>query len=119
MRLRIPNCGFLLGDGLLRREILHVQIPFARHAVAIGVGFREMVAGVEKQHRNIRQALAQQIQHDHVLGLKAAGDADRAFFHGIRVFGEQAVNRRFGGKRFEFLGERGRGHDFPFSGSSE
>ena len=56
--------GFLFGNRLLRREILHIQIPFARHAVAIRVGFREVIAGIEKQHGNLRQPLAQQVEHE-------------------------------------------------------
>ncbi len=104
----MPNCSFLLGDGLLRCEISHVQIPGFGHAVAIGVGFREVIAGVEKQHGNIRQALAQQIEHDHVFGLEAARDADRSLSCGGAIFGEHAVDRGFGGKRFELFGEDGR-----------
>ena len=53
---------FLLGDRLLRGEILQVQIPCFRHAIAIRVRFGEVIAGIEKEHRNLRQALAQQIE---------------------------------------------------------
>ena len=91
--------GFLLGDGFFRREILEIQIPGLGHAVAIGVGFGKVVAGIEKQHRNIRHALAQKVEDDHVLGLEAAGEAGRA-----AIFGEHAVDGRFGGERFEFFG---------------
>src|ERR1700728_1140084 len=61
--------GLLFGNGPLRRQILHVEIPFAGHAVAVSVRLSEMVAGIEKQDGNFRQALAQQIEDDHVLGL--------------------------------------------------
>ena len=108
------ECGFLLGDGLLRREILQVQIPCFRHAVAIGVGFREVVAGIEKQHGDFRQPLAQQIEHDHVLGLKAAGDARRgaafsASRRSIAASAESASNS---------VGRQGHAHDFFFSASA-
>src|ERR1700723_23622 len=109
--------GFLFGNRLFRREIAHVQIPFTVHAVAIRVGLSEMVAGIEEQNRNPRQAFTQQVQNDHILGLKTAGDADRFFFDRSAVFCEQAIDHGFCGKRLEFLRERGPGHDFPFSGS--
>ena len=108
---------FLIGDGLFRGEILNVQIPLPRHAVPISVGFCEVIAGIEEQDWNIRQPLAQQIEDDHVLRLETAGDADRALLHGCGVFRKQTIDRRLGGKRLEFLGERGRRHDFPLSGS--
>ena len=55
--------------------IFKLQLPVGHHLVAIGIGFRKVVAGVEKKHGNFRQPLAQHVQDDHVLGLKAAGEA--------------------------------------------
>ena len=43
------------------RQDFDVQLPFPRHAVPICVGFRKVVAGIEKKHRDLRQTLAQQV----------------------------------------------------------
>ena len=98
----MPNCRFLIGDGLLGREISHIQIPLLGHAIAIGVGFREVIAGVEEQHGNIRQTLAQQVEHDHVFGLKAAGDAD-GFVFAAAVFSRAGDRSRRRRKAFRIL----------------
>src|ERR1700733_1232602 len=109
--------GFLFRNGLFRGKIPHVQIPFTGHAVAVRVGLGEMIAGIKEQDGNVWQPFAQQVQHNHILGLKAAGNADRAFVDSSSVLREQAIDDPFGRKRLEFLGEGRRGHDFPFSGS--
>ena len=111
--------GFLFGNGLFCGKILHVEIPLARHFGAIRVGFREVVAGIEKKYGNIGNALAQHVENDHVLGLEAAGDADRTGFHRRGILREQTVDAFGGGQLLELFGQSERGHDFPLSASSE
>ncbi len=66
----------LFGHRELGQYIDQVQVPFRRQAVAILVGLREVVAGVEKDHRHIADRFSHQVHHDHVFRLEAAGDAD-------------------------------------------
>ena len=97
----MPNSVSCSATDFFAARFLQIQIPLLRHAVAISVGLGKVVAGLEKQHRNVRHALAQKIEDDHILGLKAAREAWRA-----AIFGEHAVDRGFGGECFEFFGER-------------
>jgi hypothetical protein len=46
--------GFLLGDRARGQQVDQVQVPVGCDAVAIGIGCGEVVARVEKEHRNIR-----------------------------------------------------------------
>src|SRR5262249_48953407 len=62
-----------------RRPKIHdAQPPPLRQLVAIGVGLREVVNGVEEQHRNVRTMGAEHVEHDDVFSLEAARDARRA-----------------------------------------
>ena len=70
-----PERGFLRGDRLFGGEIFQIQMPLALHAIAVRVGFREMVTGIEKQHRDLRLLRNHQVNQRHALGLKAGGDA--------------------------------------------
>src|SRR5258708_35880763 len=44
--------------------------------VAILIGLREMVAGIEKDHRHVADGFPHQVHDHHVFRLKAAGYAD-------------------------------------------
>ena len=70
---------FLIGHGLFRGQIFEIQIPRLHHFVAIGIGFREVISRIQKKDGNPRHLLAQKIENDHVLGLKAARDAGGTF----------------------------------------
>src|SRR5882757_5858655 len=68
--------GLLLGDSLLRQQIGQVQLPLQRNAIAIGIRLGKVVAGIEEQHRNAGTQLHRQLQQQHILGLKAACQAN-------------------------------------------
>ena len=67
--------GFLLLYGFFREHVHQVQVPVRGKAVAKFVGLGKVVAGFEKKHRNLRQALAEKIKNDDVLRLKTASKA--------------------------------------------
>src|SRR5271170_4735942 len=56
------------------------------------------------------------MQDDHVLGLKAAGDAGQSFLGRGSAIGKNSLDERVGGERFVF-GERSDGHAFPLGES--
>ena len=70
---------FLLGHGQLGENIDQVQPPVPAEAIAIFVGLGKVIAGVEENDRHIADGLADQVDHDHVFGLEAAGYADFLF----------------------------------------
>jgi hypothetical protein len=59
-------------------DVDEVEIPFPAHPVAIGIGFRKVITGIQKQNGNIRLMLPQEMQNHHVFQLKAARQASRA-----------------------------------------
>ncbi len=69
---------FLLGHCLFGKQVDQIQMPLARNAVAIFVRFAEVVAGIEKEDGNVRVKLQRQLGEQHVLGLKAAREANVA-----------------------------------------
>jgi hypothetical protein len=74
---------FLLGDRDLGLQIFQIQPEPPRDFVAIRVGFREVIAGIEVQHGDLRRELGHHVNHSNALHLKAAGDArcaDRRIF---------------------------------------
>ena len=68
--------ALLFGDGLRGQQVDEVQLPVAGKLVAIGVGFGEVIAGVEKQHRDARRENRRQFCQKHIFGLKTAGQAN-------------------------------------------
>src|ERR1019366_2758988 len=76
--IQLSDLRFLLGTRLLRNDIHQVQVPALSQPVAILVGFREVVAGVEEQHRDVRNPRPQQVEQNHALYLEAACNAGRA-----------------------------------------
>jgi hypothetical protein len=62
-----------------------VEVPFLGDTVAICVRLREVVADIEKYDRNVRNYLAQMIEHDHAFGLQAAGDANLLALNGVQT----------------------------------
>src|SRR5260370_3011425 len=71
----------LLRDRLRREDVDEMQRPFLRHPVTVLVGLREVITGIQKQHGHIRNPRAQQIQDDHIFGLKATRDPGTGFSH--------------------------------------
>src|SRR5580658_3663231 len=67
---------FLLGDSLLRKQIDQIQAPIGCDFVAIGIGFGEMIAGIEKEDWNLRIEFDSQLCEQHIFCLEAACQAD-------------------------------------------
>ncbi len=76
------ECRLLLRYRLRGEDVDEMQRPFLRHPVTIFVGLREVITGVQKQHGHIRNPRAQQMQDNHIFGLKATRDARTGFSHG-------------------------------------
>ena len=72
-----PQFAFLLRDGLLRNRIYEIQVPFGGDLVAKLVGFGKVVTGFQEQNGNSWKMISQEVEHDHVFSLKAAGYAGR------------------------------------------
>ena len=70
---------FLFGHGQLGENVDQVQTPVPAETIAVFVGLGKVVAGVEEDDRHIADGLADQVDHDHVFGLEAAGYADFLF----------------------------------------
>ncbi len=58
-----------------------------------------MIAGIQEQHGHVGNALAQKMQDDHILRLKAAGQASAGLF----LSGEHRVQNLFGRETFHYL----------------
>ena len=67
--------GLLLGDGFLRQQVDEVQIPLGCDLVAVLVCLLEVVAGVEKEDRDVGVDLKGQFSEQDIFGLEAAGQA--------------------------------------------
>src|SRR6185437_3215387 len=71
--LRLVFC-----NGGQRKRVDKVELPVADQAIAVFEECREVITGLEKNYGNIAQVPAKEMENDHVLGLKAAGDANVA-----------------------------------------
>src|SRR5260370_3408952 len=47
------ECRLLFLDRLFREDVDEMQRPLLRHRVAVFVGLREMIAGIQKQHGHV------------------------------------------------------------------
>src|SRR5690349_871853 len=97
--------GFLLRYGFLRRKVRDVQLPCLLHFVAICIVLFEGIASIEQKHGGLGLAPAEQIEDDHLLGMKAASDAGWT-----GVIGKNAFDQRVRGKAFKLFSERYVGH---------
>ena len=68
----------LLRYGEFRLKVDQVHPPGLRHLVAIFVNLSKVIAGIEENHRNIGQNMADKVEDNHVLCLEAVGDANIA-----------------------------------------
>ena len=53
--------GLLLRHRLLGRDVHEIEIPFALDLVAKSISLDKVIAGFQKQDRNLRKALSQQV----------------------------------------------------------
>ena len=67
--------GLLLGDRIFGQQIDQIESPFARNAVAIGIGFGKVIAGVEKEDGYPCIQLERQLRQQYIFSLKAAREA--------------------------------------------
>src|SRR5216683_2539160 len=77
-----------------------MQRPLLRQPVPVLVRLREVIAGIQEQYRHVGNALAQEMQDDHILRLKAAGQASAGLF----LSGEHRVQSLLGRKTLHYLG---------------
>src|SRR6266702_7928280 len=77
-----------------------MQRPLLRQPVPVFVGSRKVIAGIQEQHGHIWDTLAQEMQDDHILRLKAAGQASTGF----SLSGEHRVQNLLGRETFHYLG---------------
>src|ERR1700730_7566201 len=66
-------------------------------SVAILVGLREVVTGIEEDHRHVADGFPHQVHYHHVFRLKTAGYADVGFDGGRDLFVHQGAR---GGDHF-------------------
>src|SRR5260370_34458553 len=78
-----------------------MQRPFLRHPVAVFVGLRDVISGVQEQHGHVWNALTQEMQDGHILRLKAAGQTNA----GVLLGGEHSVQDLFGRETFYYLSD--------------
>lgn len=69
------ECGLLLWHRFLGKNVDKVEPPIPGKLIAKLNRFRKVISGFEKEYRDIRKALSQQIQHDDVFGLKTTSQA--------------------------------------------
>src|SRR5215469_1303493 len=98
--------GFLRLDRLLGNHVDQVEVPISRQLIAEFISFVEVITGLEKKHRNIRQMLANQVENDNILRLKTAGEAGAAVWSSL----QRARYDLRGSERFEEFEIRRRRH---------
>jgi hypothetical protein len=89
--------GFLFRNCFFGYDILQIQLPFARELVAKFVSLRKVISRLQKENRDSGHTFAQQMENDHVLGLKTAGEAHLRF----RVSTQYRIDYFLGGVRME------------------
>src|SRR6266705_2088235 len=76
-----------------------MQRPLLRQPVTVLVGLRKVIAGIQEHHGHVGNALAPPMQDDHILRLKAAGQASTGF----SLSGEHRVQSLLGRETFHYL----------------
>src|SRR6185369_13049057 len=69
--MKLAKLPFELLHCRRRQSVDEIQSPLLRHAIAVFDQLCEVIAGLKKDHWNIRQMLSEHVQGDHVLSLKA------------------------------------------------
>ena len=73
--IKLAVQGLVLFERRHRQNVHQVELPLARHAVAVFIGLPKVVPGLQKQHGNVRPHLPQHMEDNHILRLKAARQA--------------------------------------------
>src|SRR5215831_5996055 len=88
---------FLFLNALPRDYIDQVQSPITRESVAKFVSLRKVVPGLEEKHRNVGQALSEQVKNNDVFSLEATGKTGPFPWW----LAENCINDFIGGTRLE------------------
>src|SRR5260370_25126776 len=78
-----------------------MERPLLRYSIAVFVGLRKVISGIEKQHRKVRYSLPKKMRHYHVFRLKAAGQERACALVGL----EHDFEGLLGRKTFQFLSD--------------